>query len=196
MTGRFLVATNNRQQLLACDDIVDMLEAIGCPFIHDIENDVRPLLAIHAHDLRCHRQALVLEILQRGNRVGNAGQRLGDGLGIDDGLSRAIGADRIHRMRRITQQDHTTKTPLRHRIAVHHRELEDRLGIADHLGNIQPGKLPGLESRQKIFYLARPVPVFALHQIGVVEMQIGDPVDQRLATVGMLLGDRIDNEFL
>ena len=67
---------------------------------------------------------------------------------------------------------------------------------ADDARHVEPAELPVLEARQEVGELARPVPVLARQHGAVAHVEVADPVDQRLAALGMGAADRIADEFL
>ena len=87
-------------------------------------------------------------------------------------------------------------TPARQRIAIDHREFQNRVRLADHLGYVEPVEFPVLEARQEVGELARPIPVLARQHGAVAHVQVADPVDQRLAGLGVPAADRIADELL
>ena len=64
------------------------------------------------------------------------------------------------------------------------------------LRHVEPAEVPVLEARQEVGELARLVPVLARRHGAVAHVQVADPVDQRLAALGMGAADRIADEFL
>ena len=76
------------------------------------------------------------------------------------------------------------------------RIFVDRTRRLDDGGDVEPAEVPALEARQEILQLARPVPVLARQHRLVAQMQVADPVYQRLAVFAVAAADRVADEFL
>ena len=90
-------------------------------------------------------------------------------------------------MRGVARQRHPAEAPGIDRILVDHRILEQHLGTANHLRNIEPIEAPFLEMIEKILDPSRLVPVVLL---GLAGLDIDHPVDE-LPAVGRF-GDGIE----
>src|SRR5471032_1744678 len=133
---QLLVVGDDAVQLVGRQDAFEVRESLRRALLDDVEHDVDSLAAVALDDARHRRQAALLEALQRRFGIASCGQFLRDRFAVDDRLRGAIGADRIHRMRGIAEQGDAAMAPARQRIAVDHRELEDRVRPLDHVGHV------------------------------------------------------------
>ena len=77
----------------------------------------------------------------------------------------------------VAQQRHAAVDPGRHGVAVDHRVLEDLLRAAQHRRHVQPAVVPAVEVVRKVLQRDAPVPVALGPAAGVVDRDLGDPVD-------------------
>src|SRR5689334_466905 len=75
-------------------------------------------------------------------------------------------------------------------------EFVDRVRRFDHAWNVEPAEIPVLVLRQEVGEPAGLVPVLAGRCGMRALVDVADPVDQRFATVGVLLADRLADGFL
>jgi hypothetical protein len=85
--------------------------------------------------------------------------------------------------------------PARQRVAVDHRELVIGAGAAKQRRHIEPIPAPGLERTGEHIERDLLVPV-ALGRRVARHLQLGDPVDQRFALVGVASRDRVGHQLL
>ena len=110
---------------------------------------------------------------------------------VEDRLRSAVGAHRIHQVGGVAEQRDASPAPVRQRIAVDHRVLQDQLVAGQQVADVEPAQVPVGEERQHVFQASVAVPVGL-----VVELADGGarhhahPVHQRLA-FGRVAPDRI-----
>ncbi len=113
---------------------------------------------------------------------------------IDDRLAGAVGAHRVHHVGGIAEQRHAAVDPAGHRVAVDHRVLEDLGGAAQHGGHVEPVVVPALEVMDEIIDRNASVPVALGPALGVVDRDLGDPVDGGQAGGRVGRRDRVEHD--
>lgn len=93
--------------------------------LHNIENRVGRTLPIKKHNISRRRQPLSLIVQQCLLDGPVRSQTLGECFRIQNGLTRAIGTERLHRVRRITEQRDAPTTPEGQRVLVDHRVAQN-----------------------------------------------------------------------
>src|SRR5438034_3459623 len=100
---------------------------------------------------------------------------------VEDSLTRAVGAVRMHGMCGITQQGHPAERPMRDGIAIAHGILVEFLRRAYHLGRIdcREAEYP-LDVRQDLVAPARPAPILPSgRRLGTIaNLGINNPVEE------------------
>ncbi len=107
----------------------------------------------------------------------------------------AVGAHRIHQVGGVAEQGDASPAPVRQRIAVDHRVLQDQLVAGQQVADVEPAQVPVGEERQHVLQAPVAVPVGL-----VVELADGGarhhahPVHQRLAFGRVTRRDRIGDQ--
>jgi hypothetical protein len=79
---------------------------------------------------------------------------------VEDGLTRAVGAERVHGMGGVSEQRHAPERPLRDGIAVAHRELEELPRGPDDLDGVDHRQFEGtVDLRHQLVGRPEAVPV-------------------------------------
>ena len=158
--------------------VVDVVEHAAAAFVQQIEQAERARAAIAEH----HRRYLVaqegvvgLECPSRHAVLEHGGTQH---TGIHHGLTRAVRASRIHHVGRIAEKRDVAGHPGGHGITIDHRILEDGIGAAQHGRNVQPVVVPAFEMMDERLELHTPVPVAGRPSAGVVDGNLGNPVDR------------------
>ena len=112
-------------------------------------------------------------------------QTTGDRSGVENGLRRTVGSDRIHRMSCVTEQRDLAERPAVNGIAIDHRKEECSRGRSDQRWNVEPRELPAFELRQEVGEIAWLVPILPLEQFGLIGAQLGNEVEL-LTSVGQV----------
>ncbi len=92
----------------------------------------------------------------------------------------------------VTGKCDAAKSPALDRILVDHRVLEDLVGVADHLRDVEPIEMPAFVKRKEIGQISRLVPVVLF---GGVAFDLGHPVDQLVTLAIDVIDDRIDHDL-
>ena len=114
---------------------------MGRPLLHDVDDTLWTARAVILDDLGRHRQARGFIRLERGHDILRLGQERRHAARIKDRLTRTVGADRIHGMRRIPQQRHAAEGPVREGITIAHGVFVEFRRGTDDLDWIDGGKL-------------------------------------------------------
>ncbi len=147
------------------------------------EQPERPGAAVAQHQRRdVGAQPLVVG-LQRRRADAVLEHRRAEHARVDDRLAGAVGAHRVHHVRGIAEQRDVAVDPAGHRVAVDHRVLEDLAGAAQHRRHVEPVEVPALEVVDELVHADAAVPVAVCPAAGVVDGDLGDPVDRRQAAV-------------
>ena len=95
-------------------------------------------------------------------------------------------------MRGIAGESDATESPAVDRILVDHRVLENLVGIADHLRDVEPIEMPAFVEREKIGQISRLVPVVLF---GGFAFDLGHPIDQLGTLTVDVVDDRVDHDL-
>lgn len=198
-----LVLGADTLELLLGDDVVDVFEPVRRPLMGQLQHLIGPITSICEDNSGRGREAEGLVFLQRRADIVRLclPETVGEGLGVQDRLRRAVGADRIHGVGGVAEQRQAAERPLRDGVAVAHGELVDFGGRVDQVRHAQPAARPGPEGRFEagLGHAARPVDGRRreVRVVLVADAELGDPVDQRFVALdGRLRADRVRDEFL
>src|SRR5262249_18491712 len=103
------VALDDCFELGMARDLSEVCKTVWSPLLHHVYYPLWPARAVVLDDLRRHRQTRGLIRLERRHDILGFGQEWRYAARIQDRLTRPVRADRIHRMRRISQQCHAAE---------------------------------------------------------------------------------------
>ena len=141
-SGKDFILVRHRLQLSRCEHILDTLKAVGRALLGELHAVFWTILAVGADDGGGRWQAHTLIGSERLDGISVLAQRLHQGINVENGLARAVGADRIHGVGRISQQRHPAMAPARQGLAIDHRIFEDSGGARDQARNVEPVEPP------------------------------------------------------
>ena len=96
-------------------------------------------------------------------------------------------------MRGVAEQSDPAEAPPRQRVLIDHRKFQNGVGVAHHVGHVQPIEVPVGDAVDEILEPAGTVPVALGLVVG--RLDIEDPIDE-LAAFGVdIVADRIDQNL-
>src|SRR5215218_46622 len=137
------VALHDRLALGVAGDPFEVDEAARRPVLDEVDDPLRTTAAVVVDDPGRRGQPGGLVRPERRGDVLGPGKQRRHAAGVEDGLTRAVGAERVHGMGGVSEQRHPPERPARDRIAVAHRELEELPRGPDDLDGVDHRQLEG-----------------------------------------------------
>jgi hypothetical protein len=103
------VTLDDRFELSMAGDLIEVCKPVGCPLLDHVDDTLSTASAVVLDDLGRHRQARRFIRLERHHNILRLGQERCHAARIQDRLTRPVSTHRIHGMRRIPEQRHTTE---------------------------------------------------------------------------------------
>src|SRR5262245_49715953 len=179
-------------------DLIKIRKTMGLPLLHDVDDPLWTARPVILDDLSRPRQTCGFIRLERGHDILRLGQEWRHAARIKDCLTRTVGANQTHGMRRIPQQRHAAEGPVREGLTIAHGVFVEFRRGTDDLDWIDGGKLEySLDVRQEFIKPTKAVPILApgWWRVAIAELGGHSPVQERGSGSARLVRDGIEYQL-